>query len=246
MAKPDRLIKIILGAEGGYVNHPNDRGKQTNHGVTIGTFRFIFGKDKTVQDLINMTEEQWLIVFNYYWNNWQASKIKYNCIADLLVDWHWGSGLRGITKAQQALQVYPDGVVGDITLAAINDSKDPKALFNTLKDARMRHYMGITEMNPSQAVFRAGWRNRVNMFKWYDNPIEIKPLSKEEEEKFKELEPVRGMAVDTASVDTVKDSLNPKYLEVLKKLSVDTIPVSLRASLIHENFLKKFETCIKE
>ena len=54
------------------------------------------------------------------------------------------------------------------------------------------------------------------------------------------------MAVDTASVDTVKDSLNPKYLEVLKKLSVDTIPVSLRASLIHENFLKKFETCIKE
>ena len=84
------------------------------------------------------------------------------------------------------------------------------------------------------------------MFKWYDNPIEIKPLSKEEEEKFKELEPVREMAVDTASVDTVKDSLNPKYLEVLKKLSVDTIPVSLRASLIHENFLKKFETCIKE
>ncbi len=45
MAKIEILSPFILSFEGGYVNHPNDKGGPTNKGVTIATWRRV-GYDK--------------------------------------------------------------------------------------------------------------------------------------------------------------------------------------------------------
>ena len=55
MADYTKLIPIVKKWEGGYVNHPLDKGGATNSGVTIATFRSVYGKNKTVKDLKNMT-----------------------------------------------------------------------------------------------------------------------------------------------------------------------------------------------
>ena len=169
MANHLLLIPKILKWEGGYVNHPNDKGGATNKGVTLSTFRKYFGKTKTVNDLKNITNEQWQYIFkNGFWDRWKADEIKTQSIAELLVDWLYCSGVYGIKYPQQVLGITVDGIVGPKTLSAINNYSDQEELFNRLWNRRKKHYEDICKKNPSQKVFLRGWLNRLNSFKYSD------------------------------------------------------------------------------
>lgn len=167
MANHLLLIPKVLKWEGGFVNHPNDKGGATNKGVTLQTFRKYFGKTKTVNDLKNITNEQWQYIFkNGFWDRWKADLIKNQSIAELLVDWLYNSGTWGIKYPQQVLGVVPDGVVGQKTLSAINNYPNQEELFNRLWNRRKKHYEDIVKKNPSQKVFLRGWMNRLNSFRY--------------------------------------------------------------------------------
>ena len=145
MAKSEILKPFILSWEGGFVNDPADAGGATNKGVTIGTFRQVFGKDKTVADLKAMTDAQWHTIFKkFYWDKWKADQILDQSIANTVVDWVWASGQYGITNVQKLLGVAADGVVGPKTLAALN-SKDAKKLFRDIYAARLSYYNRIIQ-----------------------------------------------------------------------------------------------------
>ena len=58
MADAKKLIPFILKWEGGFANHPKDKGGATNKGITIATFRQYMGQDATVEQLKAMTDEQ--------------------------------------------------------------------------------------------------------------------------------------------------------------------------------------------
>lgn len=167
MANHLLLIPKVLKWEGGFVNHPNDKGGATNKGVTLSTFRKYFGKTKTVNDLKNITNEQWQYIFKKgFWDRWKADLIKNQSIAELLVDWLYNSGTWGIKYPQQVLGVVPDGVVGPKTIAAINNYSSQAELFYKLWNRRKKHYEDIVKRNPSQKVFLKGWMNRLNSFKY--------------------------------------------------------------------------------
>ena len=69
MADYKKLIPTILAFEGGYVNHPLDKGGCTNSGVTISAYRYAFGKSKTCDDLKKMKKEEWEHIFKTnYWD----------------------------------------------------------------------------------------------------------------------------------------------------------------------------------
>lgn len=119
MAKVNILLPFILSWEGGFVNHPNDKGGATNKGVTLKTWKSIgYDKDKDgdidVQDLKLITDEDVMnrVLKPYFWDKWHADSIKHQGIANLLVDWVWTSGSKGIIYPQQILGVKADGVVG--------------------------------------------------------------------------------------------------------------------------------------
>lgn len=167
MANHLLLIPKVLKWEGGFVNHPNDKGGATNKGVTLSTFRKYFGKTKTVDDLKNITNEQWQYIFKKgFWDRWKADLIKNQSIAELLVDWLYNSGTWGIKYPQQVLGVVPDGVVGSKTIAAINSYPSQEELFYKLWNRRKKHYEDIVKRNPSQKIFLKGWMNRLNSFKY--------------------------------------------------------------------------------
>lgn len=145
MARSDVLQPFILSWEGGFVNDPADAGGATNKGVTICTFRQVFGKDKTVADLKAMTNSQWHTIFKkFYWDRWRADEIMNQSIANTCVDWVWASGSYGITNIQKLLGVTADGVVGPKTIAALN-SKDAKKLFRDIYAARLSYYNRIIQ-----------------------------------------------------------------------------------------------------
>lgn len=104
MARKEVLKGFILSWEGNYACVSGDKGSHTNKGITIGTFRSVFGQGKSVQDLKNMTEAQWDYIYErFFWNKWKADQINDQSIANLLVDWFWTSGSYGIKLPQKFL-----------------------------------------------------------------------------------------------------------------------------------------------
>jgi len=171
MADIQKLIPFILRWEGGCVNDPLDKGGATNKGVTIATWKEggydIDGDGDIDENDVKLISEAdfGIILRKYYWDKWKADLIISQSIANIVVDWTWGSGAWGIKIPQRILGVKEDGVVGQKTIDAINES-DPFFLFLRLKDERIRFIDNIIKNNPNQLRFKTGWYNRINALKY--------------------------------------------------------------------------------
>ena len=174
MANVKLLLPFILSWEGGFVNDPLDKGGATNKGVTIATWKRC-GYDKDgdgdidVNDLRLISKDDVLnrVLKPHYWDKWKADQIKSQSVANILVDWVWGSGANGRKIPQKLLGLTVDGIVGPKTLAAVNSS-DALVLFNTIKAEREAFLWRIVERDPTQKRFIKGWLNRLNALKFND------------------------------------------------------------------------------
>lgn len=168
MAEFSKYAPKLLELEGGYIDHPNDRGGITNAGITLATYRDYCGQEKTPRDLQNMSYETWQnIIKDMYWDRCRADEIPNQSLAELIVDWCVNSGVAGVRKVQEIVGCKSDGIVGPITLSLINSS-DPRHLFERIWNARQQFYINIVKRNPTQKVFMNGWMNRLNKFKYED------------------------------------------------------------------------------
>ena len=165
-----KLVPFILKWEGGFVDDPDDLGGATNRGVTIGTYATYCKKKgypaPTVERLKNLSEKDWAeILKTLYWDRWKADNIKSQSVANILVDWVWASGVNGIKIPQQVLGVTVDGIVGAKTLAALN-ARNPKELFEEIKEARVQFIEDICRKRPANNKFKKGWLNRINSLQY--------------------------------------------------------------------------------
>lgn len=170
MADVTKLAPFILRWEGGFVDDPDDLGGATNRGVTIGTYATYCKKKgypaPTVERLKNLSDKDWTeILKTLYWDRWKADNIKSQSVANILVDWVWASGVNGIKIPQQLLGVTVDGIVGTKTLAALN-ARNPKELFEEIKEARVQFIEDICRKRPANNKFKKGWLNRINSLQY--------------------------------------------------------------------------------
>lgn len=151
-----------------FVCDPDDYGGATNSGVTLATFRKTFGRNKTVEDLKNMTETQWRAVMKgEFWDRCKADQIKNQSVAEIFVDWCINSGIGKIKFVQHFVGVDQDGIVGPKTIAAIN-AADQRALHRRIKMTRARRFLDQIDGNTSQMKFFNGWFNRLIDFNFLD------------------------------------------------------------------------------
>ena len=176
-SKIEKLAPIVAKWEGGYVNDPIDKGGATNMGVTVVAWKLL-GYDKNGDGVINnadmklLSKDDFKFILRKYWDKWQGDQIKNQSIANILVDWYWGSGKWGIVIPQRILGFKGkqcDGVAGKETLKRLNAEidKDAEALFNKIFLARVKFLDDIVKNNPSQKRFIKGWKNRLNDFKFH-------------------------------------------------------------------------------
>lgn len=173
MADVDKLVPHILKFEGGFVNDPDDLGGATNRGVCYRTYKLYCSRKKrpvpTIEDLKNITDEEFAdILKSMYWDACRADRIESQSVANAIVDWAWNSGTVTASKeVQKVLGVTADGIIGNITLAAIN-SRSPLPLFGAIQEARKAYIDKICVSRPANRKFMKGWFRRVESLKFED------------------------------------------------------------------------------
>lgn len=170
----DTYLAALIEREGGYVDHPADRGGPTHHGITEQVAR-AFGYHGQMQDMPRSVAKQ--IYLERYWvapgfahvNDHSAA------VAEELLDTGVNMGVavagRFLQRALNAFnlegKIYPDvtvdGVVGRMTIAALraflgHRGKDGHlVLVRALNAQQGERYLGIAEGRASQEAFTFGW-----------------------------------------------------------------------------------------
>ena len=162
----DKILKVTLGFEGGYSNHPGDPGGETNHGITR-TLARMCGYDGDMKEI-----PMDVVVGIYRKEFWERIKgdelLAEKCphAALNIFDFSVTSG-PGVTSIIVQLTINSlfdrnlkiDGVIGSKTLSAISEtiSFDEWGFIACYCMNRKDYYRSLD--NPA---FEKGWVNRVN------------------------------------------------------------------------------------
>lgn len=155
-------LAVVLQHEGGFSDHPADRGGATNQGVTqavYDAFRKHRGLPPRTVRLIT-SDEVATIYREGYWVPgrcellpWPASLNHFDAAVNL--------GVRqAAVLLQRAVGAKEDGILGPRTLEAVDDTKLGR-LLSRMWLVRLEFYDRLVQMRTSQQVFLAGWKNRV-------------------------------------------------------------------------------------
>lgn len=153
--KPDFDVAFerLIGHEGGYVNHPDDPGGETNWGITKRTAR----EAGYLGNMRDLTREQARAIYREaYWQRARCDEFD-GAIAFQVFDAAVNHGIGNATRfLQRAVDVADDGDIGPVTMAALRDMSvtDVLARFNS---ARLDFYTKLSTW-PS---FGRGWTRRV-------------------------------------------------------------------------------------
>lgn len=164
----DEQISEIIAREGGYVDHPADRGGPTNFGITQETLSSWRGQRVSASDVQSMTEAEARRIYRKLYFDVYPGVIDAKVLR-FLVDYGVNSGTgRAIKALQTVIGTVPDGAWGPMSKAALAAVPDQSKLYWPLVCERLDFYLRIIGRDPSQAAFATGWANRIVPF--WKNP----------------------------------------------------------------------------
>ena len=170
----DKVLDYIFLVEGGYSNHPADKGGATNYGIIESEARK-FGYMGNMKEMPKSIAED--IYKKKYWDKNNLDKINDFRVALSIFDWTVNSGNWGTKKAQTAInQIYGknilvvDGIIGNNSIKYLNEVNPDRFLevYHNLQEA---FYNSIVKNNSSQSVFLKGWLNRLKIKKDFINKL---------------------------------------------------------------------------
>lgn len=163
----EAIINDIIRREGGFINHPIDRGGPTKYGITAKTLEnwHHLGRTATSDEVARLTESEAREIYHHqYIVEPGFDAIANQALLALLVDSSVHSGpQKAVQWLQEALGVTVDGVIGPNTLAALA-ATDQNKLYTKVLGVRLRHLGRLITNDPKQSVFAAGWMNRMAEF----------------------------------------------------------------------------------
>lgn len=182
MASPvfQRWVEKVLGVEGGYTDHPNDRGGPTNFGITQATAEWARSKLPNVLtdwdgDVRSLKREQAALIYKaLYWDKLRLDEIANWCepIASELGDSCVNCGVKRVSewfqKALNAMnrneRLFPDLVVdgvigsGSVSVArSFTAPADQTVILRMLDCLQGAHYLELAKQDPRQEDFVRGW-----------------------------------------------------------------------------------------
>ena len=153
----EKSLELVLQHEGGYTNHPSDPGGRTNLGVTQRVWENYVGHKVDETEMRSLTKELVAPLYRKeYWDAVHGDKLP--CGADYLAfDFAVNAGsFRCIKTIQRALKITADGVIGPVTVKAIQDT-NAEDFIRVFSAAKESFYRSLTTF----PTFGKGWLNRV-------------------------------------------------------------------------------------
>lgn len=139
----DKMLKFVLLREGGYSNNPNDKGGETNKGITYQTYNsYRKSKGLPIKSVKYITDEE---VRDIYYNNYYKA-----------------SGADKIQNPKLAAYVFDTAVNMGVSRAKELLAKSGGDL-KTYEQLRRNKYKQFAEYDSSQQRFLQGWNNRINL-----------------------------------------------------------------------------------
>lgn len=168
-----RMIDDILRREGGFVDHPNDRGGPTKFGITQRTLAASRGRAVARQEVADLdVDEAREIYRSRYFSGPQLDRLPASLqplLFDMSINHGPGTAIRLLQEVlnQAGHRCEIDGGIGDETLACARAASDAlgDALVNRLADRRVAFYKAIVAGDASQGVFLRGWLARAEEFR---------------------------------------------------------------------------------
>lgn len=185
ISRATKFIAYIKQWEGGLSRDPSDyaskfpvpdgSGYHTNKGVTWQTFTGSAAKagyTATPALFYKMPDDIWTKIFKVtFWDSVGADQINSQAVAEMLVDWNWGSG-PGVANVMtqkylngKGHKLLVDGAFGPMSRKALNaeiSKRGEKAVWEDLYKLRYDFLDNLGKNTYPQ--FRTGWLNRMKDF----------------------------------------------------------------------------------
>ena len=145
----DIAVNIILKHEGGYVNHPEDPGGETNYGISKRAYPDV--------DIANLTKEDATAIYKRdYWDRICGDDLPF-AVGIVVVDYAVNSGVSRASKALQlAAGATADGVVGPMTVEAVR-ACPVEDVVKQVTHLRQQFVRGLL----TYETFKNGWERRI-------------------------------------------------------------------------------------
>tara|TARA_Y100000361_G_scaffold98923_1_gene88741 strand:+ start:1246 stop:1716 length:471 start_codon:yes stop_codon:yes gene_type:complete len=147
------IVERVIEREGGYVNHPNDPGAETNMGISI--------KAHPKEDIKNLTKERAKeIYYSYYWIPSKAKQLPtrlQETYFDMAVNMGTYRAVKILQKAcnSKGCKLVVDGKIGPKTMKASKKIDESR-----LRVYRILYYTDLVRRRKSLEVFIVGWIRR--------------------------------------------------------------------------------------
>ncbi|WP_193101076.1 glycosyl hydrolase 108 family protein [Burkholderia sp. Z1] len=172
----EKVSKIVLFNEGGFVNDPNDSGGATNKGIAWATWKAYaqddVGVEPTLENLKALTDDQAKVIYlKRYWEPRGFCKILNEKTALNIYDWTITSG-QAIRKIQELLtsdyyiEISHDNVMSKFFIDSINSIENQDELVQKIGVVRKQYYTYLAydkKGKPNKNYkFLDGWTKRVD------------------------------------------------------------------------------------
>ncbi len=148
-------VERTLVHEGGYINDPRDPGGETNFGISRRSYPALDIRGLTRGDAERIYLRDW-------WEKYGYGSISDRFLAAKVFDLAVNLGPNQAHKLLQtavcettAAKTAVDGILGDLTLKAVNGHPQPEYLLAALKLKAVGHYLAL-----GKPAFLAGWIRR--------------------------------------------------------------------------------------
>lgn len=172
-----KLNSFIRRWEGGFVNHPADKGGATNMGITIRTLATWRGTEVTVEDVRDLTRAEADAI---YWSNYYSicrctempermAMVVYNCAVlsgtKRAIEF-MQTGFNSLGMTADGKPLAEDGILGRQTMGAVYKT-DPSVLAGAFMDVQEAYLRSLDTFD----VFGGGWMNRMAALREFVNTL---------------------------------------------------------------------------
>ena len=154
----EAALNFVFQYEGGYSDHRSDPGGATNYGITHAVLSCWRGHSVSKTDVRNITRQEAAEIYKAnYWRLCHCHALPAGL--DLAVfDCAVNQGVsRAVRLLQQSVKVHVDGLIGPVTLAAVN-RRSAEDVVTEFMARRMRAYGSLTRLF---RTFGLGWSRRL-------------------------------------------------------------------------------------